>query len=183
MQQMNGNIVPTPSMSFGDAVKTCFKKYATFSGRARRSEFWWFYLAISIVNACFYALFMVVSAMHSKAAAEFQSNVNFDDILNGGMDQLRAQAEATDSQYQTYYIIIGILMVIWGLITLLPYLAAMVRRLHDTGKSGHLLWLFLACGVGGLIPFIMCIPDGNPAPNQYGESPKYKPAAPNAPQV
>ena len=32
-------------MSFSDAVTTCFSKYATFSGRARRSEFWWFFLA------------------------------------------------------------------------------------------------------------------------------------------
>ena len=32
-------------MSFSDAVTTCLRKYATFSGRARRSEFWWFTLA------------------------------------------------------------------------------------------------------------------------------------------
>lgn len=33
----------TPMMSFGQAVSTCLiKKYATFKGRARRSEYWWF---------------------------------------------------------------------------------------------------------------------------------------------
>jgi uncharacterized membrane protein YhaH (DUF805 family) len=32
-------------MSFSDAVSTCLRKYATFSGRARRSEYWWFTLA------------------------------------------------------------------------------------------------------------------------------------------
>ena len=31
-------------MNFGQAIATCMGKYATFSGRARRSEFWWFYL-------------------------------------------------------------------------------------------------------------------------------------------
>jgi uncharacterized membrane protein YhaH (DUF805 family) len=32
-------------MSFQEAVTTCLqRKYADFSGRARRSEFWWFYL-------------------------------------------------------------------------------------------------------------------------------------------
>jgi len=31
-------------MSFGTAIVTCLRKYATFSGRARRSEYWWFYL-------------------------------------------------------------------------------------------------------------------------------------------
>lgn len=36
-------------MGFGDAVKTCLRKYFTFSGRARRSEYWWFYLFTVIV--------------------------------------------------------------------------------------------------------------------------------------
>ena len=32
----------------GSAVKACFNKYATFSGRANRSEFWFFYLFMLI---------------------------------------------------------------------------------------------------------------------------------------
>ena len=31
-------------MSFFEAVAACFSKYATFSGRASRAEFWWFAL-------------------------------------------------------------------------------------------------------------------------------------------
>lgn len=31
-------------MSFGESVKTCFQKYVTFKGRARRSEYRWFCL-------------------------------------------------------------------------------------------------------------------------------------------
>ena len=30
-------------MGFLEAIKACFNKYATFSGRARRSEYWWWY--------------------------------------------------------------------------------------------------------------------------------------------
>lgn len=37
-------------MDIIESVKTCFKKYATFSGRASRSEFWFFYLAYWIVT-------------------------------------------------------------------------------------------------------------------------------------
>ena len=36
-------------MSFPDAVRTVLSKYATFSGRARRSEYWWFTLFTVIV--------------------------------------------------------------------------------------------------------------------------------------
>ena len=31
-------------MDFQTSIKTCFKKYAEFSGRASRSELWWFAL-------------------------------------------------------------------------------------------------------------------------------------------
>ena len=31
-------------MNFSESISSCFSKYATFSGRASRSEFWWFYL-------------------------------------------------------------------------------------------------------------------------------------------
>ena len=37
-------------MGFGEAVKTCFSKYVDFSGRAPRSEFWWFVLFAIIVS-------------------------------------------------------------------------------------------------------------------------------------
>lgn len=38
------------SMKFGTAISTCLSKYATFSGRATRSEFWWFYLFTFLIN-------------------------------------------------------------------------------------------------------------------------------------
>ena len=31
-------------MNFEQAIASCMGKYATFSGRASRGEFWWFYL-------------------------------------------------------------------------------------------------------------------------------------------
>lgn len=37
-------------MSFGDAIKSVFSKYATFSGRARRSEYWYFVLFTFLVG-------------------------------------------------------------------------------------------------------------------------------------
>jgi len=37
-------------MVFGEAIKTCFSKYATFTGRAQRSEFWYFVLLFVIAE-------------------------------------------------------------------------------------------------------------------------------------
>lgn len=38
-------------MDFKTAVSTCFRKYATFDGRATRPEYWWFILFLFLVQA------------------------------------------------------------------------------------------------------------------------------------
>lgn len=156
----------TKTLSFVEAIKACFAKYATFSGRARRSEFWWFYLLTCIPN--WIMSYMFQWKMGVKAELESQAmSALFDQEK---YDALMAQASSYDT---IFYIVVGICGII-SLALLIPSLAVWVRRLHDVGKSGHMLWLILLCGIGGLIPLFMCIADGKPEPNQYGESPKYK---------
>lgn len=164
----NQNVVATPMMGFVEAVKKCFANYANFNGRARRSEFWWFYLAVGVVNGI---LGWILQIFAAKKAALLSEAMN---AAFSGAENYQELAAQHDS-YGTINLIIMIIMGVWALATLLPFLAAQARRLHDIGKSGHLLWLWLLCGIGGLIPLIMCIADGKPEPNQYGESPKYKP--------
>ncbi len=38
-------------MTFTESIKTCFTKYATFDGRASRSEFWWWSLFTFLASA------------------------------------------------------------------------------------------------------------------------------------
>ena len=45
----------------GNAISACFGKYATFTGRANRSEYWLFYLFYVIVNL---ALTLLGTAAH-----------------------------------------------------------------------------------------------------------------------
>jgi uncharacterized membrane protein YhaH (DUF805 family) len=42
--------IPPPSLNLFEATATCFRKYAVFSGRASRSEFWYFYLSQFILG-------------------------------------------------------------------------------------------------------------------------------------
>lgn len=42
--------VHAPRRSFGEAISVCFRKYATFMGRASRSEFWFFFLFAILVS-------------------------------------------------------------------------------------------------------------------------------------
>ncbi len=49
--QYQPRVFASPIMDPVTAVKTCFKKFFTFTGRARRSEYWWFVLFVVIVSS------------------------------------------------------------------------------------------------------------------------------------
>jgi uncharacterized membrane protein YhaH (DUF805 family) len=49
----------TEAMSFGEAIQTVFRKYAEFTGRATRAEFWWWAL-FNVLVASALSLFNVI---------------------------------------------------------------------------------------------------------------------------
>ena len=111
---------PLRGASFGQAFSRFFKKYATFYGRASRSEFWWWFLANAIIGGILYGIgFTIGNPMGTN---------------ENGVPMLAYNAG------QIPY-------TIWGLLTLVPWLALSWRRLHDTNRSG---WWWLI----GLIPII-----------------------------
>ena len=61
--QYQPSVTATPMMDPVTAVKTCFKKYFDFKGRARRSEFWWFVLFVIIVSSALTFLSALVPAI------------------------------------------------------------------------------------------------------------------------
>ena len=54
-------------MNFGQAISSCLSKYATFSGRASRPEFWWFFLFQILVSIAASMLGDVVGGLVSLA--------------------------------------------------------------------------------------------------------------------
>ena len=162
------NVIQTPSLSFGEALQNCFKKYVTFSGRARRSEFWWFYLLNMILSAAMYAVFWWKLAKVAEVENQV-AEVMFDEEK---LEALKAQASSFDNTFAILMVVIGII----ALVLLLPGLAVAVRRLHDTGKTGF--WL-----VGALIPIVNIVvgiillvyflKDSDRGANKFGPSPKY----------
>ncbi len=63
-------------MTFADAIKTCFSKYADFSGRASREEFWYFALftllgslVLGMIDNTASVVFSLVTLIPSTAAA------------------------------------------------------------------------------------------------------------------
>jgi uncharacterized membrane protein YhaH (DUF805 family) len=63
-------------MTFQESIQVCFAKYADFSGRASRSEYWWFFLfivlvgvATSLVSDWVSTVFLLATLLPSLAAA------------------------------------------------------------------------------------------------------------------
>jgi uncharacterized membrane protein YhaH (DUF805 family) len=125
------------------AVKRFFKKYATFSGRASRSEYWWWVLVSGVVGIIL-------------------------NIIIGAGTTVSASAAAAPS-YGPVAIFGIILGLIWGLATIVPSLAVSARRLHDGNFSGWLLLLHLIPFLGSLAILVMMILPSNPAGQRFDQ--------------
>jgi uncharacterized membrane protein YhaH (DUF805 family) len=78
-------------MDFQTAVKTCFSKYADFSGRASRSEYWWFVLAelvVLVVASLIHRYVYVIAALGFLAPALAVGARRLHDIDKSGWLQL-----------------------------------------------------------------------------------------------
>lgn len=121
------------------------EKYAVFTGRSRRAEYWYFQLFNFLIG---FALVFTFSFLGGVVTAM------------AGADS-RAAATAADGVY-----------ILYALATFLPALGVLVRRLHDTGRSGWWVLIGFLPFVGGIVLLVFCIQDGEPGPNQYGSNPK-----------
>ena len=78
-------------MSFTDAIKACFAKYADFNGRAKRPEFWWFHLfaivgsiLLGLVHSVLPSIFSLATLLPSLAVTSRRLH----DINKSGWFQL-----------------------------------------------------------------------------------------------
>jgi uncharacterized membrane protein YhaH (DUF805 family) len=66
----------------------------------------------------------------------------------------------------------GFIYFVYLLAIIVPALAVTIRRLHDTGKSGWMIFVALIPLIGGIWLLILYIQDSTPGTNQYGPNPK-----------
>ena len=58
-----------------------------------------------------------------------------------------------------------------GLALVIPSIAVVVRRLHDTGRSGWWYLIALVPFIGGLVLLVFCVQPSAPGPNRWGPNP------------
>jgi uncharacterized membrane protein YhaH (DUF805 family) len=66
----------------------------------------------------------------------------------------------------------GIVGLVWILVNVVPLLAVIVRRLHDTGKSGWWALISLIPLIGFIVLLVFTVQDSHPGENAHGPSPK-----------
>lgn len=67
----------------------------------------------------------------------------------------------------------------WSIVHLIPGIALMIRRLHDTGRSGK-YWFVNLIPIFGTIAFIFLLTEGSDEDNEWGLSPHPQVFMPNA---
>jgi uncharacterized membrane protein YhaH (DUF805 family) len=148
------------------------KRYAEFSGRSRRKEYWMFYLGVVLLYALLIVLLFAAGASGLSAAT----------------------AEGITGLEGTAMVILAVMTLVW-LALLIPGIAVGVRRLHDIDRTGW--WLMAGYGpyllgmaglIGGMpmagsvltlvsyagfiLLFIFSLLDGTKGANRFGEDPK-----------
>lgn len=130
-------------MSFDQAIRVCFKKYADFNGRASRSEYWWFNLFALIIMFGSSFIFSFLGALFGTASVTSNLDSELEFLANLG-----------------FFIAIAIFFI--------PLLSVAVRRLHDTNKSGwYILFQLIPC-VGPIILLIFLVQESSRGKNKYG---------------
>jgi uncharacterized membrane protein YhaH (DUF805 family) len=130
---------PLYGASAGQAFSRFWRKYADFTGRASRSEFWWAYLWTVLLGVVSYVVFLMIGLWGATA-------------VDGGRTSSGLTAVG------------GILLLIWFVAYLgmiVPCISVAVRRLHDAGVSG-LFYLLAFVPFGSLVLLYFWVRDSSP---------------------
>ncbi|PID36284.1 MAG: DUF805 domain-containing protein [Rhodobacterales bacterium] len=129
-------------MGSSESVRSVYSKYATFSGRASRSEYWWFVI--------FYSL--------AALSLSFLDSFLFGDVQK-------------DAALYFAIIDRPIFSSIFAYATFLPALALTVRRLHDIDRTGWWALLGVFVLIGTIVLLVFMATKGTRGANRFGPDP------------
>lgn len=133
-------------MKFFDAVGKCLKKYATFSGRASKPEYWWFILFAFLFEWPYFLISLPTSFTVPFTQIEIH---------------LLGETDPVNAALKYVYFTISVFLFI-------PQCAVWARRMHDVNKSGW-SWLYIFIPIiGWFIIIRRLLRRGDPEENNYG---------------
>lgn len=159
------NLVTKPQVEFMDAVKLAFKKSFTFTGRIRRSEYWWGVLAIWIINILLFWI-PVVGQLVS--------------LYLGIVSLAMAFRRLHDTNHSGWWIGGPALGMVAALLVILCAGGAAALTGDINAIAGASIGavaiagiLYLVSGIMSIVVLVFCCMDSEQTANKFGESPKY----------
>jgi uncharacterized membrane protein YhaH (DUF805 family) len=152
-------------MTMIEATKACFSKYFQFSGRARRAEYWWFYLFTVLVSV---ALGFVDALI---IGAPLASSLEGFDVLSSVWSLVTiipsssAAARRLHDTDRTGW---------WQLLVLLPMLTLFlpyVRFSDATANPTVLIVGAVGMVIGAILLLVWLASRGTQGPNRFGPDP------------
>lgn len=124
----------TPRLTFREAIGQCLDKYADFKGRARRSEYWWFFLFGMLAMTLPLLPLLVIVGLDKHSV------INLDSGIWAAIGLLS--------------LILVIVSLLAFLLLFIPMLSVQTRRLHDIGRSGWwVAWSYIVGCFCYALPF------------------------------
>ena len=116
------------------AIGALTQRYIQFSGRARRKEFWLYFLLVIILTI---------------AAT----------LIDQGLEAVFGRPSM-------------VVKLVVGIGTYIPTIAVIVRRLHDTNRSGWWIFVPLIPVIGMIAYIVFLVMPGTTGENRFGPDPK-----------
>lgn len=157
-----GSPAPMTGATFAQANVRAFAHSFKFSGRASRSEYWWATLGLVVVTGAaeFYARRQQKAAI--AHAGKHYPEPEIDQAgkpLPGELKRTWRESRALDKAHPVVSRKVSDTLMFASAV---PALSLSVRRLHDTGRSGHWMWINLLPLAGNLVSVVQSSQKPNP---------------------
>lgn len=172
---MKNQVYEKPRLSFSEALTEAKEKLTQFTGRSRRSEFWWCYLAYLLVSM-FLGWIPFIGSLITTLAALAMIPLTFRRLHDTGHSGWWWGAGSIAS-------IIGVIIIICQMVPLFMELAddpslmdddEFVIELFINMFKSPVTWIMLGLGlIYEIVMLVFFCLDSDPNANKYGESPKY----------
>lgn len=164
------NYVATPKLGFMEAVKKVLNNLTNVSGRARRSEYWWYVLATTIVSMIISAVFASMPLINTIVSIIISLT-----MVAVSVRRLQDTGKSAILVYINYIcsIIVVIYMYASGYYDIMQSANPNPKDVIGIFMNPILLIPAAISCILGLVIFVFCLFDSNIGPNKYGDSPKY----------
>jgi uncharacterized membrane protein YhaH (DUF805 family) len=149
------------------AIRRFFRKYADFSGRAGRAEYWWWTLVSIVVHLVLTVLAGVISGDWNRSGSGDIGLYSSFGVVS--LPQLPDLAHASGGLIAAYGL--DLLASAFALATFIPGLAVTWRRLHDVDNAGGWFFIVLVPIIGAITMLVWTVSSPKPEGERFDRLP------------